>query len=82
MTSAKLKQFIYQKILYLVIVGIYKMDININNRICNYFNNIIELKILVTENTRIDEKNYNNLAIYFTNYINSKSTKNVKPALP
>lgn len=75
MTSAKLKQFIYQKVLYLVIVGIYKMDININNRICNYFNNIIQLKFLVTENTRIDEKNYNNLAIYFTNYINSKSTK-------
>ena len=57
-----------------MIVQIYKMHINIKNRICNFSNSLIESAKLKTEN-RIKEKNYKDLVIYFTNYANSKLIK-------
>ena len=51
------------------------MHININNRVCNYSNNLIESGKEETENILISEKNYKNLVIYFTSYVDSKQTK-------
>ena len=48
------------------------MHININNRVCNYSNNLIESGKEETENILISEKNYKNLVIYFTSYVDSK----------
>ena len=42
---------------------------------CNYFNNLIESEKLETENVLIDEKNFKDLMIYFTRYVNCKSIK-------
>ena len=53
MTLANLKQFIYWKILYLMVMGIYKMhikEINIKSRVCNYyFDNLIKAKKVETK---------------------------------
>ena len=77
MTLANLKQFICSKILFFMIVDIYikKKHINIKNRISKYSDKLIESQKTETENISINEKNYKDLVIYFTNYVNSKSIK-------
>ena len=58
--------------LYLNIVGIYRMhikDINIKNSY--YSNNFIKARKLETKNILIDKKNYNFLVIYFTRCVHS-----------
>ena len=76
MMLANLKQFICSKILFFMIVDIYKKKhINIKNRICKYSDKLIESQKTETENISINEKNYKDLVIYFTNYVNSKSIK-------
>ena len=42
MALANLKQFICLEILYLLILGIYKIHSNIKNRICNFSNSLIK----------------------------------------
>ena len=79
MTLANLKQFICWKILCLMILRIYKMqmkDINTKNRVCNcYFGSLIKAKMLETKNSLIDEKNYKDLVIYHTRDVHWKSIK-------
>ena len=51
-------------------------DISIKNRVYNYyFNNLVKVKKLETKNILIDEKNNNDLTIYFTRHVHSKSIK-------
>ena len=68
MKLANLKQFIFQKIMYLKTVGIYKMHsnkISIKNRVHNYhFDNLVRAKKLETKNILIDEKNYKDNLYY------------------
>ena len=67
------------KILYLVIVGIYKMhikEIKIKSRV---FNNLIKSKNLKTRNILIDKKNYDDLVIYFIRYDGRKSIRILSP---
>ena len=64
-----------ESILCLAIVTIYKMHINIKNRISNYSHNLIKSEKLEIENFLMDEKNCKVLVIYFTNYASSKSIK-------
>ena len=70
MVLADLKQFICWKILFLVIVDVGQMhikEISIENRVCNYyFDYLIKAKELDTESILIDERDYKDLAIYFT----------------
>ena len=51
------------------------MHVNIKNRICKYFNNLIESEKLETKNILIDEKNFKDSVTYFTRYVNCKSIK-------
>ena len=51
------------------------MHIKIKSRICNYFNNLIESEKLKNKNILVDEKNFKNLVIYFTRYVNCNSIK-------
>ena len=55
--------------------GIYKMHINIKNRISNYSNSLYESEKLETGNFSIDEKNYEDLVTYFTKCVSSKLIK-------
>ena len=55
MTLANLKQSIYQKILYLMIVGIYKMHIS-KNQIFNHSGDLIKLENVETKNIFINKK--------------------------
>ena len=70
MVLADLKQFICWKILFLVIVDVCQMhikEISIENRVYNYyFDYLIKAKELETESILIDERDYKDLAIYFT----------------
>ena len=51
-------------------------EININNRVYNYyFDNLVKAKMLETENILINEKNYKDLVIYFTTYYHSEFIK-------
>ena len=79
MTSANLMQFIFQKIMCLMIVGMYKMhanEINIKNRVYNYyFDNFIKAKLLETKDILINEINYKDSMVYFTRYVFKKSIK-------
>ena len=58
MILVNLKQFIFFKVLHFMIVGIYKTDVNIKDKTCNYFSNLIDQKKLGTKNVLIDEKNF------------------------
>ena len=60
-----------------MIVVIYKVHINTKNRICNFSNSLIESEKLKAEKFLIGEKNYKDLVVYFTNYVNSKSIKSL-----
>ena len=64
MTLVNLTQFIFYKIMCLMIVNIYKMHIGYNY----LFGILLETKKLETKNILIKEKNYKNLVIYFTRY--------------
>ena len=55
MALANLKQFIYQKDLCLMIVGIYKMYINIKNRTCIHFDGLIKSEKTETKNILINK---------------------------
>ena len=44
-------------------------------RICNYSNGLLISEKLETKNILMDEKNYENLVLYLTNYVSSKSKK-------
>ena len=51
-------------------------EINIKNRVYNYyFVNLVKAKKLENKNISIDEKNYKDLVIYFTRYVQSKPIK-------
>ena len=50
-------------------------EINIKNRVYNYFHNIIKPKKLKTKNIFIYMKNYKDLVIYFTRCDGSKSVR-------
>ena len=51
-------------------------EIIIKNRVYNYHSdNLVEAEKLDTKNILIDEKNYQDLTIYFTRYVYSKSIK-------
>ena len=47
------------------------MHINIQNRVRNHSDDLIKPEKIETENILIDEKNFKDLVIYFTRYINS-----------
>ena len=51
-------------------------EINIKNRLYNYyFDYLIKVKKLETKNIFFNEKNYNDLIIYFTRYDPRKSRR-------
>ena len=62
-----------------MIVGMHKMhirEIDLENRVQNYFfDNLMKAKKIETKNISIDEKNYKDLLINFTRYVQSKSIK-------
>ena len=58
-----------------MIVGIYKMHINIKNRFHNHSGDLIRPEQTETKNIFIDEKNFKDFVIYFTRYVNCKSIK-------
>ena len=55
--------------LWVYIVNMYMIEINIKNRLYNYyFDHLIKTKNLETKNNLINEKNYKDLVIYFSRY--------------
>ena len=44
-------------------------DINIKNRTYYFFNGIIDIETLDTNNIKIDEKSYKNILIYYIGYV-------------
>ena len=78
-TLVNLALSICYKILCLMIVGMHKMhirEIDLENRVQNYFfDNLMKAKKIETKNISIDEKNYKDLLINFTRYVQSKSIK-------
>ena len=68
-TLANLKQLIYQKIICLKIMGIYKMHtkkMNIENQVHYHYEKLTKPKKIETRNIFIDKKSYRDLVIYFT----------------
>ena len=49
-------------------------ETNLKNQVC-YSDNLIEAKKLETKTILIDDRNYENMEIYFTRYIHCKSIK-------
>ena len=73
-------QFICEKILFLMVLGIYKMHVkesNTKKRVYNYyFDNLSKEKKVETKNIKkLKLKNYKDLQIYFTRYVHSKFIK-------
>ena len=55
-------------------------EISIKNWVYNYyFDNLVKTKKLKTKNILINEKNYNDLVIYFATYFHSKTIKMLSP---
>ena len=50
-------------------------DIDIKNRTCYFFNDIINIKFFDTNNIKIDEKSNKNILIYYTGYVTIKNSK-------
>ena len=50
-------------------------EINIKNRIYDYFENLFKTKKLETKNILTEKKNYKHLMIYFTRYDGGKSIR-------
>ena len=53
-------------------------DIDIKNRTCYFFNDIINLKNFYPNNIKIDEKSYKNILTYYIGYVTVKDSKYVK----
>ena len=53
-------------------------DINIKNRAYYFFNDIINTENFDPNNTKIDEKLYKNILIYYIGYVTIKDSKYVK----
>ena len=53
-------------------------DIDFNNRTYFFFNDIINIKNLDSNNIKIDEKSYKNILIYYIGYVTIKDSNNVK----
>ena len=70
---ANITQFICLKILCLIIVHF--KQINIKNKLHNYYDNLTKAEKFQTKNILIDEKNYKNLIIYLARYDHKKSTR-------
>ena len=53
-------------------------DIDIKNRIQDFFNDIINKKIFDSNNIKVDEKSYKNIFIYYIEQVTIKDSKYVK----
>ena len=53
-------------------------DINIKNQKYYFFNEIINIKIFDSNNTKVDEKSYKNILIYYIEYVTIKDSKYIK----
>ena len=53
-------------------------DIDFNNRTYYFFNDMINIKNLDSNNIKIDEKSYKNILIYYIGYVTIKDSNNVK----
>ena len=53
-------------------------DINTKNHTCYFFDEIINLKNFDPNNTKIHEKSYKNVLIYYIGYVTIKDSKYVK----
>ena len=53
-------------------------DIDIKNQTYYYFNDMISIKYFDLNNTKIDEKSYKNILIYYIGYVTIKDSKYVK----
>ena len=49
-------------------------DIDIKNRTYHFFDDIIKVKIFDPNNTKIDEKLYKNILIYYIGYVTIKDS--------
>ena len=47
-------------------------DIDINNQAYYFFNDIINIENFDSNNTKIDEKSYKNILIYYIGYVTIK----------
>lgn len=56
MTLSNLEQLIYQKIMYLMIVGLFKIYIDIKDRICNHYDDSVKSEKTESQNILIDKK--------------------------
>ena len=50
-------------------------DIDIKNRTYWFFNDIINVKYIDPHNTKMDEKSYKNILIYYIEYVTIKDSK-------
>ena len=53
-------------------------DIDIKNRTCYFFNDIINITFFDLNNIKIDKKSYKNILIYYIGYVTTKDSKYVK----
>ena len=53
-------------------------DIDIKNRTCYFFNDMINNKNLNLKKIKIDEKSYKNILIYYIGYVTFKDLRYVK----
>ena len=51
------------------------MHIKIKNRVCKHSGNLIKLGKVGTNNIFIDDKNFKDLVVHFTRYVNRKPIK-------
>ena len=54
------------------------IDIDMKNRLCYFFNELINIKIFDLNNIKINEKSSKNLLIYYIGYVMIKCSKYVK----
>ena len=53
-------------------------DIDIKNRACYFFNDMINIKHFDTNNIKKDKKSHKNIPIYYTGYVTIKDSSYVK----
>ena len=53
-------------------------NIDIKSRTYHFFNDIINIKNFDPNNSKLDEKSYKNILIYYTGYVMIKDSKYVK----
>ena len=53
-------------------------DLEIKNRRCYFFNDMINIKIFDLNNIKLDEKSYKNIFIYHIGYVTIKDSKCIK----